>query len=182
MQRFIKYGVKNSVIFDGTWDEFCQNLVKYDIPCQRKAHAVGLAPNAYDITFDHENQIYILEMDMIEGENLLDHINHKSKTITKEQIDEMLSKVGDLYKRLYQCTKAHHPDWAARNIMIQTKDNQEKYFVIDFEAFYVDETKIDQELSDEDFEIAMGYFSSDLSCSFKGEMKKYLLDKYSTLF
>lgn len=167
----------NTILFDGTWDEFCDNLIKCDIPSQKKAYNAGIAPNVYDLTFDHNEKTYTMTMDMIQGETLLNYINQRANTIGVEELDQILFKVADLYKKLFDCTKAHHPDFAARNIMIGTEEGVEKYFVIDFEAFYVDESNTNRELSDEDFKIAMRYFCCDLSCSFSGHMRQYLLNK-----
>lgn len=170
--KFIKTGRMNRAIFDGSWEEFCENLIKFDIPSQQKAHKAGLAPNAYEITFDHNQRTYSLSMDMIHGETLLNYINERVSIITIEELDKIVQKVGQLYKQLFSCIKSHHPDWAARNIMIQDND-PDKYWVIDFEAFYVDNET--QSLDEEDYVVAMRYFCCDLSGSFSGELQRYLL-------
>jgi tRNA A-37 threonylcarbamoyl transferase component Bud32 len=173
-KKFIKIGHLNRAIFDGTWQEFCENLIKFDIPSQQKAHRAGLAPNAYQVTFDHYNKTYSLSMDLIDGETLLNYINDRVLTITID--DKIIDKIGNLYKLLFNCLHAHHPDWAARNIMVEFKDPN-KYWIIDFEAFYIDDDDNNRIMDEEDYIIAMRYFCSDLSQSFSGELKQYLLQR-----
>ena len=176
-KTFKKNGTINPSLWDGTFQEFVVNMVKNDVPIQQKAADAGLAPRIHKVKIDYPDESYTMKMDEINGITLLKYVNQNRSTITIEQLDQIVERVSQLYKDLQVATGVPHPDFAARNIMIESKSG--KYYAIDFECC----ASIDEPLnSDEiikDYNLAMSCFCLDLLGSFHDykDLENHLLQQ-----
>lgn len=146
-----------------SWQEFCDNMVNNDIVVQNKAASRGLAPEVHSVKFDHIKQEYTLVMDLVEGITLFEYIK-SLKSVTESDLDSILNQVDNFHRILYDVIKVRHPDFAARNIMIE--QNSKQWLMIDFECFPRRHPIFDQEQSQSDHYSSMLNFFDDLSMKF----------------
>ena len=81
MDLYVKTSEPNYDFWDGTWEEFRENMILNDIPIQMKAAKEGLAPMIHKVEFDEDNQTYTITMEKIDGITLFDHIESRKETM-----------------------------------------------------------------------------------------------------
>ena len=143
------------------WAEFCEHTLNNDVVVQREAAKAGFAPDVINVEYDAEKIIMVMEH--IDGTTLIDYMKDQESTMTEGVLDDVISRVSQLCKDLRKIANVRHPDFAARNIMIQSNTN--KLILIDFEACPKIKKMNKKQIKNE-YNFSMKFFLDDLGRCF----------------
>lgn len=160
---------KRSRFFEESWESVQKCFINEWIPAQQRAADAGLAPAV--ISYKIRDKCLILCMQKIDGRTLLEEVEEwfskpRYRQDAEEYLCSTLTRVSDLLRGIIESTGSIHPDWASRNILV---DSQGKMWAIDFENWYPEDISDISERVEEEMES----FRADLAQSFNRGSNSY---------
>lgn len=160
---------RGSRFFGESWESVQKSFVQQWIPAQQRAADAGLAPGI--VSHEIRDECLVLCMQRICGNTLRETVeewfrNPRCRWEAEEYLGSTLTRASELLRGIIKSTHSSHPDWAARNILV---DSQGRLWAIDFENWCPEDVP---DVSTR-VKVEMVNFSVDLAQSFRRGSNSY---------